>query len=315
MRLLITGASGFLGSALLNDLQGIFPLRAVLRQEGASKVLPSGIETVKASLSGNQDWSKALFGISAIVHCGARVHVMNDQAQDPLAEFRLVNVEGTLQLATQAAQAGVKRFIFISSIKVNGESTVLNHPYTADNPPAPQDPYGISKMEAEDGLRELSSRTGMEVVIIRPPLIYGSGVRANFASMMRSLKQGIPLPFGGVTNNRRSLVYIGNLIDLIRVCIDHPKAANQTFLVSDDEDVSTSTLLQRLANVLGKPARLVNLSPEIIKLAAKFIGKSVVADRLCGSLQVDITKTKQLLDWKPKFSLDEGLVETVIGYK
>lgn len=315
--ILITGATGFIGRAVSGRLKDRSFLRLVVRDK-ATGILDEGVDIVEASLTKNQDWQAALLGVSIVVHCAARVHVMNEEARDPLADFRQVNVDGTLQLARQAAAAGVRRFIFISSVKVNGETTKLGLPFGPDDAPAPQDPYGISKMEAEQGLLQLSFQTGMEVVIIRPPLVYGPGVKANFALMMEWLKRGIPLPLGGIASNRRSLVYVENLVDLISVCVDNPKAANQIFLVSDDEDVSTTTLLRRMAEALGCQARLVSVSPTLIKLVATVIGKPRIADRLCGSLQVDITKTKELLGWKPKFSLNEGLLRAalpmVFGY-
>jgi len=235
---------------------------------------------------------------------------MNEDAGDPLAEFRRVNVDGTLRLARQAAEAGVRRFVFVSSIKVNGEHSQPGHPFTADEIPAPGDPYGVSKCEAEAGLRALSQETGMEVVIIRPPLVYGPGVKANFLAMMRWLQRGVPLPLGGVTANRRSLVFLDNLVDLIVTCIDHPAAANQTFLVSDDEDLSTAALLRRMAAALGRPARLVPVPAGLIVFGAKLIGRPGIAQRLCGSLQVDIGKTKAFLGWAPPISVDEGLRRT-----
>lgn len=308
--ILLTGSTGFVGSALAKKFNTTSDLNLTVALRASNKCSGEWEQYVVGELSTMTDWSLALVGKQVIVHAAARVHVMNDVVADPLAEFRRVNVEGTLRLARQAAEAGVRRFVFISSIKVNGESTELGCPFTSADAPAPLDPYGVSKMEAEQGLRELSVQTGMEVVIIRPPLVYGPGVKANFASMIRWIRRGIPLPLGGIIFNRRSLVYVENLVDLIRVCIDHPNAANQTFLVSDDEDVSTTTLLRRMAKALGCPARLISLSPTLIKLAAKCIGKPGIADRLCGSLQVDITKTKELLGWKPKFNLDEGLRRT-----
>ena len=242
-----------------------------------------------------------------MIHTAARVHVMHDAATDPLSEYRRVNVQGTLHFARQAAAAGVKRFVFLSSIKVNGEATQVGQTFMADDAPAPQDPYGISKMEAEAGLREISAQTGMDVVIIRPPLVYGSGVKANFAAMMRWLSCGVPLPLGAITHNRRSLVALDNLVDLIVTCITHPAAANQTFLVSDGEDLSTTDLLRRMGQALGKPARLLPVPPALLKLGAALLGKPELAQRLCGSLQVDISKTRQLLGWCPPLSVDEGL--------
>jgi len=311
--ILLTGASGFVGQAVLALLLQRRPVRVALRQPDAA-VLPEGVEVVEASLSQDQDWVEALSGVSSVVHCAARVHVMNEEAADPLAEFRRVNVDGTLHLARQAAEAGVRRFVFVSSIKVNGEHSLPGHPFTADQTPAPGDPYGVSKCEAEEGLRALSHETGMEVVIIRPPLVYGPGVKANFLAMMRWLQRGVPLPLGGVTANRRSLVFLDNLVDLIVTCIDHPAAANQTFLVSDDEDLSTAALLRRMAAALGRTARLIPVPAGLITLGAKLIGRPGVAQRLCGSLQVDIGKTKALLGWSPPISVDEGLRRTAVHW-
>ena len=310
--ILVTGASGFVGGALIQRLVISNPKDSIIAAtRRLLEYFPVNVNQVQVGdLLISTDWSLALQGVSVVVHCAARVHVMNERNSDPLVEFRRVNVEGTLRLAQQAAEAGVSRFIFISSIKVNGESTYLGRPFVATDPPAPLDPYGVSKMEAEQGLRELSVRTGMEVVIIRPPLVYGQGVKANFASMMRWLQRGVPLPLGAITTNLRSLVYVENLVDLICRCIDHPKAANQIFLVSDDQDISTTTLLKKMANALGCPVRLVNISPKLIKLSVSFIGKPGIADRLCGSLQVDIKKTKDLLGWSPPVSVDEGLRQT-----
>jgi len=255
------------------------------------------------------NWEQVVAGQDVIIHSAARVHVMNDQSADPLVEFRKVNVDGTLNLAQQAAAAGVKRFIFISSIKVNGEGTLCGNPYTAFDTPAPQDPYGISKVEAEIGLRQIAEDTGMEVVIIRPVLVYGPGVKANFRSMMSWLNKGLPLPLGAV-HNKRSLVSLDNLVDLIVTCIDHPAAANQTFLVSDGEDLSTTELLRRMGKALGKPARLLPIPASLLEMGATLLGKKEVAQRLLGSLQVDIEHTCDTLSWKPKVTVDEALAKT-----
>ncbi len=238
------------------------------------------------------------------------VHVMNDSSSNPLEDFREVNTHGTLNLAQQAADAGVKRFIFISSIKVNGESTELGLPFKSDDHFIPTDPYGLSKYEAEVGLRKIAEKTGMEVVIIRPPLVYGPGVKANFAAMMKWVNKGLPLPFGGIKNNKRSLVSVDNLVDLIITCIDHPKAVNQTFLVSDDEDLSTSQLLSNMASALNVPNRLLPIPASWLSLVAKLLGKPAIAQRLCGSLQVDISKTKKLLNWRPPYSTAECMKKT-----
>ncbi len=235
---------------------------------------------------------------------------MKETSADPLTEFRKVNVDGTLSLARQSVAAGVKRFIFISSIKVNGERTGTGTAYCADDVPAPVDPYGITKMEAEQGLKELASNSSMEVVIIRPVLIYGPGVKANFLSMMNWLSKGVPLPFGAI-HNRRSLVALDNLIDLIITCLNHPAAANQTFLVSDGQDVSTTELLRKTSDALHHPACLIPLPVWIMRVLAVSLGKQALFQRLFDSLQVDISKNKQLLDWTPPMSLEQSLAKTV----
>jgi nucleoside-diphosphate-sugar epimerase len=310
MQVLLTGASGFVGAAvqahLLDD--PLFALRSVYRQAPAH--VPAGLQLCQVpGLEPDTDWRVPLEGVEVVIHCAARVHVMNENEADPLAAFRRANVQGTLRLAEQAAQSGVRRFIYLSSIKVNGEGTQPGHPYTADDQPAPQDPYGVSKLEAEQGLQALAAKTGMEVVIIRPVLVYGPGVKANFRSMMAWLKRGVPLPLGAITNNR-SLVALDNLVDLIVTCIQHPAAANQVFLVSDDEDLSTSELLRRMAKALGRPAYLLPLPMWMLNRTAQLLGKKAFSQRLCGSLQVDIGKTKALLDWTPAISVDGALAKT-----
>lgn len=309
MRIALTGASGFVGRCLLGELlEAEHQVTAVLRKH-ADGVDTRAILRVIDDFASSLSWGALLQDQEVVVHCAARVHVMHDTSSDPLTEFRKVNVEGTLNLARQAAAAGVRRFIFISSIKVNGEGAVVGAPYHADAQPAPADPYGISKMEAEEGLRVLAAETGMEVVIVRPVLVYGPGVKANFLSMMRWLNKGVPLPFGAI-HNRRSLVALDNLVDLIVTCIDHPAAANQTFLVSDGEDLSTNELLRRMGVALGKPARLLPVPSWMLEAGAMMLGKKALSQRLCGSLQVDISKTRELLNWTPPVSVDEALRKT-----
>lgn len=309
---MITGANGFVGSSL--------SLR--LRKEG--KGVREVVRTLMPQMLGNghavgdlsstTDWQTALKDVHEIVHLAARVHVLDDKSADPLTEFRRVNVEGTAHLARQAAAAGVRRFVFLSSVKVNGEATREGRPFAANDMPAPEDPYGVSKNEAEVVLGQIADETGMEVVIIRPPLVYGPGVKANFASMMRWLSRGIPLPLAAVTHNRRSLVALDNLVDLIVTCLEHPAAANQTFLVSDGEDLSTAELLRRMGRAMGHPARLFSVPVPLLKVGADLLHKPGIYQRLCGSLQLDISKTRELLGWMPPLSVDEGLRHAARGF-
>lgn len=310
MTVLLTGASGFVGRAILKTEQhrGL-KIRPVYRSMDSANGQSEAV--LVSGLDGAADWSAALQGVDVVIHAAARAHIMREESLDPLAEYRRVNVEGTLNLARQAAAAGVRRFVFISSIKVNGESTAPGCPFTADDIPAPQDAYGLSKAEAETQLKLLAQETGMEVTIIRPPLIYGPGVKGNLASLISWVRRGLPLPLRAVTHNRRSLVGLDNLVDLILVCAEHPKAANQTFLISDGEDLSTTELLRMIAKALGRSARLLWVPTGAISLIAGLLGKKVISQRLLGSLQVDIRKTCAFLDWKPPVSIDEGLRRAV----
>jgi UDP-glucose 4-epimerase len=309
-RVLVTGATGFVGSALVSALDkqsGYLPV-SVVRSKATTPVANTQSFCIP-DISSSTEWSDCLKGVAVIVHAAARVHVMKEVAADALSEFRKINVEGTVNLARQAAQAGVKRFVFISSIKVNGEETDPGRPFTADDNPAPSDPYGISKREAEEALLALSGETGMEVVIVRPTLIYGPGVKANFRNMMVWLKKGIPLPFGAIYN-KRSLVSLENLISLILVCLTHHNAAGQVFLVSDGVDLSTTELLNRTAEALGVKSRLISVPERLLVFCAVAFGRRALSQRLCGSLQVDISKTQNLLGWNPPVSIQDALNRT-----
>ncbi|UVL38915.1 SDR family oxidoreductase [Pseudomonas sp. B21-040] len=305
-KILVTGASGLVGSALVTSLAKFsgYDVFAAVRSNGVT--FPPNITTrTVGDLRSGTSYRGALADVDVIVHAAARVHVMSDQESDPLAMFRLVNVAGTVNLALQAADCGVKRFIFLSSIKVNGESGGST-PFTPEDPPAPSDPYGISKFEAESALLKISEETGMEVVIIRPPLVYGPGVKANFLSMMNWLNRGYPLPFGAIFN-QRSFVAIYNLVDLIQVCLEHSNAANEIFLVSDGKDLSTTELLRHLGRSLGKPARLVPVPVWLMKPVLVLLRKRSLSVRLFDSLQVDISKTQKLLRWSPPVDVDKAL--------
>lgn len=313
---LVTGATGFVGHAVVGKLavDGSFDgVVAAVRRDDVSWPM-SVMPVVVGDLLPTTDWSEALHGVDAVVHCAARVHVMQDDSTDPLSAYREVNVDGTHNLARQAAQAGVRRFVFVSSIKVNGESTLPGRAFSADQEPAPLDAYGLSKLEAERGLWKIAAQTGMEVVIVRPPLVYGPGVKANFASMMRWVSRGVPLPLGRI-NNARSMVALSNLVDLLVTCLKHPAAAGQTFLVSDGEDVSTTELLRRTARAMGKRALLLPVPASWLEVVAALLGKRAMAQRLCGSLQVNIDKTRSMLGWAPPLTLDQGLKKAVEGLK
>jgi len=306
-KILITGANGFVGSAVLECLRsdGRFALVAAARRwngPGSEGLVFHRI----GSLSGASSWREVVDSVDTVIHCAARVHVMNEHSVDPLDAFRAVNVNATLNLARQAAAGGVRRFIFISSIKVNGESTVNGQAFSASDEPAPEDAYGLSKLEAEKGLLQLATETGMEVVIIRPPLVYGPGVKANFASMIKLVEKGVPLPFGAI-HNKRSLVGIDNLVDLIIRCIDHPAAVNQVFLAGDGEDLSTTELLRGVGKAMGKPTRLIPVPAGLLQFGAMLLGRKAMGQRVLGSLQVNISKTCDLLDWKPPYKVEEGL--------
>jgi nucleoside-diphosphate-sugar epimerase len=313
---LVTGGTGFIGNALLLELARTGkPAVAAIRNTLSDSTNLCGFKSIVAGeISPETDWRKALEDVSVVMHCAARVHVMREASKDPLGDYRRVNTFGTLNLAKQAADHGVRRFVFVSSIKVNGEATQAGHPFSADDLPAPTDAYGISKLEAEMGLRDLSAATSMEIVIVRPPLVYGRGVKANFASMMRWLASGIPLPLGDIDNSR-SLIALENLVDLLVICSVHPKAAGHSFLASDGEDVSTTELLHRTARAMGRSAYLIKIPTSWLEFGATIIGKRVAAQRLCGSLQVDIEKTRRMLGWTPPLTLDQGLKRAVDGFK
>ncbi|MCG3730769.1 UDP-glucose 4-epimerase family protein [Vibrio cincinnatiensis] len=310
-KVLLTGANGFVGKVLNAAMINHYQVLSAVRNKNSETF---GKCVKIPDIDKNTQWDNALSGVHCVIHCAARVHIMNDSSLDPLSEFRAVNTEGTVKLAHQAAESGVKRFIFLSSIKVNGESTSNGGPFTVFDQCLPEDPYGRSKSEAEEQLLVLGKETGMEIVIIRPTLVYGPGVKANFASLMGLVAKGIPLPFGCIIKNKRSLVSVDNLVDLIITCIDHPKAANQVFLVSDDHDVSTSEMVREMAIALGKPTWQLPVPIWCYKLAGKLFNKSDVVDRLIGSLQVDISHTKETLDWAPPQTLQEGFKKTAEAF-
>lgn len=312
MKILVTGATGFVGSNLLtsidsNQFEAVCPVR---RLPSGATSSPGHIQylPLDAGLTSATDWRAALDGCEAVVHLAGRAHIVHEAARDPLAEFRKINVDATLNLARQAIDCGVRRFVLISSIKVNGEQT-FERPFGPTDTPAPIDAYGISKCEAERGLFALA-KDRMEVVVLRPPLVYGPGVKANFLQLIKTVQRGIPLPFGAV-HNRRSLVYVDNLNHLILRCVTHPQAANRVWMASDNDDLGTAQMIRLLAEALGVRARLLPIPPACLRAGAALIGKRAQMDKLLGCLQVDVTPTLQILEWTPPFSVQEGLQRTV----
>lgn len=302
MRVLVSGASGFIGKALCATLVSQHAVYGTTRREEDNLI--SGVN--KLLWDGTDAALEALPQVDVIVHLAARVHFMRDSAAEPLTEFRLANVEMTRNLARWAAARGVKRFVFISTVKVNGEMTQPGRPFSPDDVPAPKDAYGVSKFEAELALQKICVEAGMEFVVIRPPLVYGPGVGGNFRMLLHWVQRGIPLPLGAV-DNRRSLVALDNLIDLIAVCLTHPAAANQVFLVADAETISTPELLLKIARSCGRRIRLLPVPPAWLRCCAAILGKRSMADRLLSSLVVDSTKACDLLGWRPPVSMEEQL--------
>lgn len=303
MKVLVSGAGGFVGRALCRALvETGYRVYGTCRSENGD-LLPG---VVKVVWSGGDLGLKAISQIDAVVHLAARVHVMRESAVDPLTDFRIANVDITRDLAKWAAAHGVKRFVFLSTIKVNGELSLPGRPFRPDDAPAPEDAYGISKLEAELALQKACADTGMEFVVIRPPLVYGPGVGGNFRTLLRWMQRGAPLPLGAI-DNRRSLVALDNLIDLITVCLMHPAAANQVFLAADGEDVSTTELLLKIAQAYGRSARLLPVPSSWLRACAAVLGRRAAADRLLGSLVVDASKTRDLLGWHPVVSMEEQL--------
>jgi nucleoside-diphosphate-sugar epimerase len=313
-QILVTGATGFVGTALIQRLlrEKALLSAAVLSPEGTGHLPAEVGRVIVPPLSGSSDYSTPLQHVDIVVHLAARVHIMRDAAMDPLREFRRVNLHGTECLARQAARAGVRRFVFISTVKVHGEESAL--PYREDSPIAPADPYGTSKAEAEEALWRVAAETGLEVAIVRPPLVYGPGVKANFRELMKLVSLGIPLPFASICN-RRSFLFVGNLADAIACCAAHHGSAGETYLVSDGEDLSTPELIKSVAKAMGKPARLFPFPPGLLRLAGRISGSSSAVERLVGSLRVDSSKIRRELGWAPPFTMEHGLGKTAEWFR
>jgi len=310
----VTGATGFVGRHLLARLlRDGHAVRGTVWTGEPAVVLPEGVTAVPIEAIGPEtEWGHLLAGVDTVFHLAARVHVMKEPGGDPLMLYREVNVAGTERLARQAASAGVRRLVFLSSVKVHGEET--REPYREDSPLAPRDPYGISKMEGEDALRRIEREAGLEIVILRPPLVYGPGVKANFLELLRCVDRGWPLPLAS-TRNARSLIYVGNLVDALTRCGDDSRAAGKTYLISDGEDVSTSRLVRFMAAALGRPPRLVPFPIGLLSLAGRLAGRRATVDRLVGSLQADSTRIRAEIGWMPPFSMEDGLLQTAKWFR
>ncbi len=313
--ILVTGATGFIGSALLRELRRSFgeSVRGTARGRAIPGDASHGIIRVYA-LSRDTSWQQAVCGVRVVVHTAARVHDMSDPGASPHEECRATDIEGTLTLARQAAQAGVRRFLFLSSAKVNGSESPEGEPFSPEDAPQPVCPYGRCKAETEARLLQIARHTGMEVVIIRPPLVYGPGVKANFRRLMSYVYHGMPLPVASLVRNRRSYLALPNLIDFIEVCVRHPNAANHTFMVSDYEDLSTVQLVKRIGAALGRPARLVGVPPWLLDAGAGLVRRRDVVRRLTRSFQLDVSKTRERLGWRPRITVDEGLALTAMDF-
>jgi len=313
-KILITGATGFVGRALFENLKSKKKYFAHLTTRTNQEELFEGGKAFNiGEIDANTDWKDALDGVDCIIHCAARAHMTEKKQTDSLNAYRTINVDGTRNLAKQAVSIGIKRFIFLSSIKVNGEGTIASKSFKYNDISQPEDAYGISKWETEKALLEISKQTGLEVVIIRPPLVYGEGVKGNFLRLLDIVYKQIPLPFAKI-NNLRSFIALDNLIDLIICCIEHPKAGGKTFLVSDGEDLSTSDLIMKLSKLMDKSPRLFQVPQLIIQLIGRLVGKSSEVKRLLESLRVDNSYTREILGWSPVLSLDESLAKTVRWY-
>jgi len=312
--ILVTGANGFIGKPVWSELvKAGFQVKCAVRKlnhpinKHCTKIVEVG------DIGPETDWTNALKSITTIVHLAARVHMMKDSAIEPLSEFRKMNVNATEHLATMAAKAGVKRLVFMSTVKVNGEQT-RDKPFTESDLPHPDDPYAISKWEAEQALLKVSNETGLEVVILRPPLVYGPGVQANFLRLLQIVDRNIPLPFLNI-KNKRSFIYLGNLVDAIIACCTHPNAKGETFLVSDGEDASTAELVRMIAIAMGKKAKLFPFPQSLLSIIGTLTGKKAELNRLFGSLCIDSSKIRKVLNWKPPISMRDGIQETIKWYK
>jgi nucleoside-diphosphate-sugar epimerase len=314
LRFLVTGGRGFVGKAVVSTAssKGLF-VRASSRQ-AKETLLDEPKYCQVGALGPDTDWDDALDGVEVVVHCAGRAHVINDKSPDPAALFRVANLEGTLHLARRSANAGVKRFVFLSSIGVNGAETRAGDAFSENDPPRPHNAYALSKWEAEQGLTKIAAASGMEIVVIRPPLVYGYDAPGNFGALARAVGRGFPLPLGAI-NNRRSLIGLDNLVDFILTCAVHPKAANETFLVSDGDDMSTTKMVREIATAAGRDAVLLPVPGAVLRLGAALVGRASTAQSLVGSLEINITKARTQLGWNPPFTVAEGFKRALLGHK